>query len=87
MPGHIKTSLQTFYFFFAAQWRLSTSNNINAPSPIGYGWNSDFSIEWIKTAFPEDVELLVIENEEEIENFEDSTWESNSESESDSDSE
>ena len=37
--------------------------------------------------FSEDVELLVIENEEEIENFEDSTWESNSESESDSDSE
>ena len=50
-----------------------------------YGWNSDFSIEWIKAAFPEDVELLVIENEEEIENFEDFTYKNNSESESDSD--
>ena len=37
--------------FVAAQWRLSTSNTINASSPIGYGWNSDFSIEWIRTAF------------------------------------
>ena len=39
------------YNFVAAQWRLSTSNTINASSPIGYGWNSNFSIEWIKAAF------------------------------------
>lgn len=70
--------------FVAALWRLSTENKINAPSPIGNGWKSDLSVEWIKEPFPEDVELLVIENQEEIEHFEESSWESNSESDSES---
>ena len=44
--------------FIAALWRRSIHNQINAPSPVGRGWEGDMSIEWIKKAFPDDVELL-----------------------------
>ena len=43
------------------------------------------SVLWIKEAFPEDFELLVTESQEELEDFDDISWESNSDSESDSD--
>ena len=43
------------------------------------------SVLWIKEAFPEDVELLVTESQEELDDFDDISWESNSDSESDSD--
>ena len=45
------------------------------------------SVLWIKEAFPEDVELLVTESQEELDDFDDISWESNSDSESDSDHE
>ena len=43
------------------------------------------SVLWIKEAFPEDVELLVTESQEELDDFDDISWESNFDSESDSD--
>ena len=42
------------------------------------------SVEWLKEAFPEDVELLVTEMEEEIEDFEYVSREIDSESYSES---
>ena len=56
--------------FVEALWRLSIESQINAPSPVGHGWKDDMSVEWLKEAFPENVELLVTEMEEEIEDFE-----------------
>ena len=43
------------------------------------------SVLRIKEGFPEDVELLVTESQEELDDFDDISWESNSDSESDSD--
>ena len=43
------------------------------------------SVLWIKEGFPEDVELLVTESQEELDDFDDISWESNSDFESDSD--
>ena len=42
------------------------------------------SVLWIKEAFPEDIELLVTDSQEELDDFDDIGWESNSDSESDS---
>ena len=58
---------------------------MHRPSPVGHGWNDGMSVLWIKETFPEDVELLVIECQEELDDFDDIGWESNSDSESDSD--
>ena len=57
--------------FIAALWRRSITNQIDAPSPIGRGWDGDISIEWIRKAFPDEVELLLVECQEELEDFED----------------
>ena len=43
------------------------------------------SVLWIKEGFPEDDELLVTESQEELDDFDDISWESNSDFESDSD--
>ena len=43
------------------------------------------SVLLVKEGFPEDVELLVTESQEELDDFDDISWESNSDSESDSD--
>ena len=43
------------------------------------------NVLWIKEGFPEDVELLVTESQEELDDFDDISWESNSDFESDSD--
>ena len=71
--------------FVSRLWRLTNHNQVNAPSPVGHGWDDDMIVLWIKEAFPEDVELLVTESQEELDDFEDINWESNSDSESDSD--
>ena len=67
------------HVFFAALWRRSITNQIDAPSPIGRGWDGDISIEWIRKAFPDEVELLLVECQEELEDFEDVYQGSNSE--------
>ena len=46
---------------------------------MGHGWEDDMNIEWIKEPFPEEVELLVIESQDELEGLEDVKWDSNSE--------
>ena len=71
--------------FVSRLWRLTNHNQVHAPSPVGHGWNDDMSVLWIKEAFPEDFELLVTESQEELDDFDDISWESNSDSESDSD--
>ena len=71
--------------FVSKLWRLTNHNQVNAPSPAGHGWNDDMSVLWIKEAFPEDVELLVTESQEELDDFDNISWESNSDSESSSD--
>ena len=38
---------------------------------MGHGWEDDMSVEWIKEPFPEEVELLVIESQDELEGLED----------------
>ena len=66
-------------------WRRSTLNYINAPSAIGKGWKEDFSIEWVKRAFPEEMESLILNYESDIENPEESLLENTFETDSDSD--
>ena len=65
-------------------WRSTNHNQVSAPSPVGHGRNDDMSVLWIKEAFPEDVELLVIESQEGLDDFDIIGWESNSDSEFDS---
>ena len=64
---------------------LSVQSHIKAPSPVGHGWEDDMSVDWIKEPFPEEVELLVIESQDELEGLEDVKWDSNSQFDLDSD--
>ena len=39
----------------------------NFPPVFHHGWNINYEVEWIKDAFPEDVSLLLINEDDDIE--------------------
>ena len=84
MLGNIKTYYKRSYSV-SRLWSLSVQSHIKAASPVGHGWEDDMSVEWIKKPFPEEVELLTIESQEELEGLEEVKWDSNSEFDLDSD--
>ena len=69
--------------FVAALWKFSVRKQINAPSPVRYGWEADMSVKWIIAAFPEDIELMLMEMEEDPEDLEDVYEDCDSESDLD----
>ena len=57
--------------FVVALWKFSIQKQIIAPSPVRYGWEADMSVKWIIEAFPEDIELVLMETKEDPEDIED----------------
>ena len=46
----------------ARRYRLSEEAIIDEPSKELHGWFEDGQINWVKQAFPEDIELLLVED-------------------------
>ena len=66
-------SLQLHIFrsaYVARRWRLSIQSNFEEPDKKHHGWNDDGRIQWVRKAFPSDVELLLVDEAEERNNSE-----------------
>ena len=50
--------------YIARRYRLSTENYIEEPNPSEHGWTSDGQIRWIDRAFPEEIELLLVDEDD-----------------------
>ena len=48
--------------YVARRYRLSEQAVIEEPSKELHGWLEDGQIDWVKQAFPEDIELLLVED-------------------------
>ena len=49
--------------FVAAIWKHATQAMIDPPRISTMGWNENGSIEWIKAAFPRDIEEMLLDDE------------------------
>ena len=58
--------------YVARRWRLSIESNFEEPDKKHHGWNDDGRIHWVRKAFPNDVELLLVD-EAEVQNSSDGT--------------
>ena len=47
--------------WIARLYRLSTEKYIEEPNPSEHWWKSDGQIRWIDRAFPEEIELLLVD--------------------------
>ena len=56
----------------ARRWRLSIQSNFEELDKKHHGWNDDGRIDWVRKVFPNDVELLLVD-EEEVQNNSDGT--------------
>ena len=49
--------------FVAALWKRSTQSNIGTPSITSSGWSNDGTITWIDSAFPSEIEDILLDDE------------------------
>ena len=50
--------------YIARRYRLSTEKYTEEPNPSEHGWTSDGQIRWIDRAFPEEIELLLVDEDD-----------------------
>ena len=53
--------------YVSCMWKKCTTSKIDFPPVFHHGWNINYEVEWIKDAFPEDVSLLLINEDDDIE--------------------
>ena len=47
--------------YLAALWKRATTAEVSYPNPAYYGWNLDKSIMWVDEVFPEEVQLILLD--------------------------